>query len=152
MLLAQKGSNIMLKQISAFVENKPGRLMEILQALADAKVDLKALSLADTTDFGVIRMIVSDNELAKKVLKEDGVVVRITDITAVAVPDEPGALLDALKILSDNGIAIEYMYAFGEKLGNSSVIAIRTEDPEKTEQVLRNGGIVIPSDSEIEKM
>lgn len=142
----------MLKQISAFVENKPGRLMEILQALADAKVDLKALSLADTTDFGVIRMIVSDNELAKKVLKEDGVVVRITDITAVAVPDEPGALLDALKILSDNGIAIEYMYAFGEKLGNSSVIAIRTEDPEKTEQVLRNGGIVIPSDSEIEKM
>lgn len=142
----------MLKQISAFVENKPGRLMEILQALADAKVDLKALSLADTTDFGVIRMIVSDNELAKKVLKEDGVVVRITDITAVAVPDEPGALLDALKILSDNGVAIEYMYAFGEKLGNSSVIAIRTEDPERTEQVLRNGGIVIPSDSEIEKM
>ncbi|MEE0410070.1 MAG: acetolactate synthase, partial [Clostridia bacterium] len=60
--------------------------------------------------------------------------------------------LDALKILSDNGVAIEYMYAFGEKLGNSSVIAIRTEDPEKTEQVLRNGGIVIPSDSEIEKM
>ncbi|MBR0360009.1 MAG: acetolactate synthase [Clostridia bacterium] len=143
---------MMLKQISAFVENKPGRLMEILQALADAKVDLKALSLADTTDFGVIRMIVSDNELAKKVLKEDGVVVRITDITAVAVPDEPGALLDALKILSDNGVAIEYMYAFGEKLGNSSVIAIRTEDPERTEQVLRNGGIVIPSDSEIEKM
>ena len=142
----------MLKQISAFVENKPGRLMEILKALASANVDLKALSLADTTDFGVIRMIVSDNELAKKVLKEDGVVVRITDITAVAVPDEPGALLNALKILSDNDIAIEYMYAFGEKLGNSSVIAIRTEDPEKTEQVLRNGGIVIPSDSEIEKM
>ena len=142
----------MLKQISAFVENKPGRLMEILQALANAKVDLKALSLADTTDFGVIRMIVSDNELAKKVLKEDGVVVRITDITAVAVPDEPGALLDALKILSDNGIAIEYMYAFGEKLGNSSVIAIRTEDPEKTEQVLKDGGIVIPCSSEIEKM
>lgn len=142
----------MLKQISAFVENKPGRLTEILQALATAHVDLKALSLADTTDFGVIRMIASDNELAKKVLKEDGVVVRITDITAVAVPDEPGALLNALKILSDNGIAIEYMYAFGEKLGNSSVIAIRTEDPEKTEQVLKNGGIVIPCSSEIEKM
>lgn len=142
----------MLKQISAFVENKPGRLMEILKALASANVDLKALSLADTTDFGVIRMIVSDNELAKKVLKEDGVVVRITDITAVAVPDEPGALLDALKLLSDNDIAIEYMYAFGEKLGNSSVIAIRTEDPEKTEEVLKAGGIVIPCNCEIEKM
>lgn len=142
----------MLKQISAFVENKPGRLMEILKALASANVDLKALSLADTTDFGVIRMIVSDNELAKKVLKEDGVVVRITDITAVAVPDEPGALLDALNILSDNNIAIEYMYAFGEKLGNSSVIAIRTEDPEKTEEVLKAGGIVIPCNCEIEKM
>ena len=142
----------MLKQISAFVENKPGRLMEILKALASANVDLKALSLADTTDFGVIRMIVSYNELAKKVLKEDGVVVRITDITAVAVPDEPGALLDALKLLSDNDIAIEYMYAFGEKLGNSSVIAIRTEDPEKTEEVLKAGGIVIPCNCEIEKM
>ena len=142
----------MLKQISAFVENKPGRLMEILKALASANVDLKALSLADTTDFGVIRMIVSDNELAKKVLKEDGVVVRITDITAVAVPDEPGALLDALKLLSDNDIAIEYMYAFGETLGNSSVIAIRTEDPEKTEEVLKAGGIVIPCNCEIEKM
>lgn len=142
----------MLKQISAFVENKPGRLMEILRALAAADVDLKALSLADTTDFGVIRMIVSDNELAKKVLQEDGVVVRITDITAVAVPDEPGALLNALKILSDNDIAIEYMYAFGEKLNESSVIAIRTENPEKTEQVLKDGGVVIPCSSEIEKM
>ena len=142
----------MLKQISAFVENKPGRLMEILQALAAADIDLKALSLADTTDFGVIRMIVSDNEAAKKVLQEDGVVVRITDITAVAVPDEPGALLNALKILRDNDIAIEYMYAFGEKLNESSVIAIRTENPEKTEKVLKDAGIVIPCSSQIETM
>ncbi len=142
----------MVKQISAFVENKPGRLMEILKELAYANVDLKALSLADTTDFGIIRMVVSDNELAKKVLKEDGVVVRISDITAVAVPDEPGALLKALQILSDNGIAIEYMYAFGEKLNGSSVIAIRTDAPDKTEQVLEDGGIAIPDSMEIENM
>ena len=127
----------MVKQISAFVENKPGRLMEILKELAEAKVDLKALSLADTTDFGVIRMVVSDSELAKKVLKEDGVVVRISDVTAVAVPDEPGALLNALQILCDNDIAIEYMYACGEKLNGSSVIAIRTDSTEKTEQILK---------------
>lgn len=142
----------MVKQISAFVENKPGRLREILKALADAKVDLKALSLADTTDFGVIRMVVSDNELAKKVLKDDGVVVRITDITAVAVPDEPGALLKTLQILSENEIAIEYMYAFGEKLNGSSVIAIRTDAPEETEQALKNGGVTIPDICEIEAM
>ena len=142
----------MVKQISAFVENKPGRLMEILKALAEAKVDLKALSLADTTDFGVIRMVVSDSDLAKKVLKEDGVVVRISDITAVSVPDEPGALLKALQILRDNDIAIEYMYAFGEKLNGSSVIAIRTDAPEKTEQVLKDGGVEIPENSEIEAM
>lgn len=142
----------MVKQISAFVENKPGRLMEILKELAEAKVDLKALSLADTTDFGVIRMVVSDSELAKKVLKEDGVVVRISDVTAVAVPDEPGALLNALQILCDNDIAIEYMYAFGEKLNGSSVIAIRTDFPEKTEQILKDGGVEIPENSEIEAM
>lgn len=142
----------MVKQISAFVENKPGRLMEILKELAEAKVDLKALSLADTTDFGVIRMVVSDSELAKKVLKEDGVVVRISDVTAVAVPDEPGALLNALQILCDNDIAIEYMYAFGEKLNGSSVIAIRTDFPEKTEQILKDGGVEIPKNSEIEAM
>ena len=142
----------MVKQISAFVENKPGRLMEILKELAEAKVDLKALSLADTTDFGVIRMVVSDSELAKKVLKEDGVVVRISDVTAVAVPDEPGALLNALQILCDNDIAIEYMYAFGEKLNGSSVIAIRTDSPEKTEQILKDGGVEIPENSEIEAM
>lgn len=142
----------MLKQISAFVENKPGRLMEIIRALAAAKVDLKALSLADTTDFGVIRMIVSDDKLAKQVLTEDGVVVRITDITAVAVPDEPGSLMNTLRILSDNGIAIEYMYAFAEKLDGSSVIAIRTECPEKTEQVLKDGGILVPTDDKIKTM
>lgn len=142
----------MLKQISAFVENKSGRLMEIIRALGNAGVDLKALSLADTTDFGIIRMVVSDDELAKKVLTEDGVVVKISDITAVAVPDEPGALLKALQILTDNDIAIEYMYAFGEKLNDASLIAIKTQYPEKTEQVLKDGGVMIPAEAEIKAM
>ncbi len=142
----------MLKQISAFVENKSGRLMEIIRALGNVGVDLKALSLADTTDFGVIRMVVSDDELAKKVLTEDGVVVKISNITAVAVPDEPGALLNALQILTDNDIDIEYMYAFGEKLNDASIIAIRTQSPEKTEQVLKAGGVMIPDEAQIKAM
>lgn len=142
----------MLKQISAFVENKSGRLMEIIRALGNVGVDLKALSLADTTDFGVIRMVVSDDELAKKVLTEDGVVVKISNITAVAVPDEPGALLNALQILTDNDIDIEYMYAFGEKLNDASIIAIRTQYPEKTEQVLKAGGVMIPDEAQIKAM
>ena len=142
----------MLKQISAFVENKSGRLMEIIRALGNVGVDLKALSLADTTDFGVIRMVVSDDELAKKVLTEDGVVVKISNITAVAVPDEPNALLNALQILTDNDIDIEYMYAFGEKLNDASIIAIRTQSPEKTEQVLKAGGVMIPDEAQIKAM
>lgn len=142
----------MLKQISAFVENKSGRLMEIIRALGNVGVDLKALSLADTTDFGVIRMVVSDDELAKKVLTDDGVVVKISNITAVAVPDEPGALLNALQILTDNDIDIEYMYAFGEKLNDASIIAIRTQSPEKTEQVLKAGGVMIPDEAQIKAM
>ncbi|MDO5311704.1 MAG: acetolactate synthase, partial [Clostridia bacterium] len=79
----------MVKQLSVFVENKPGRLMEILRALADNMIDIKALSLADTTEFGIIRMIVSDADKAKKVLNNDGVVVRICNVLAVAVNDEP---------------------------------------------------------------
>ena len=123
--------------------------MEVLKAMADASVDIKALSLADTTEFGVLRMVVSDAELAKKVLSEDGVIVRIGGITAVAVPDEPGALMKTFEVLRDNSVTIEYMYAFGEKLDDSSVIAIRTDNDEKAEAALKDGGVRVLTQPEI---
>lgn len=142
----------MVKQLSVFVENKPGRLMEILRTLADSKIDIKALSLADTTEFGIIRMIVSDADKAKKVLNNDGVVVRICNVLAVAVNDEPGALMNTFEILSENKISVEYMYAFGEKLGNSSVIAIRTDDMDLAAERLADGGVTVLEGDDISEM
>ena len=142
----------MVKQLSVFVENKPGRLMEVLRALADSMIDIKALSLADTTEFGIIRMIVSDADKAKKVLNNDGVVVRICNVLAVAVNDEPGALMKTFEILSENKISVEYMYAFGEKLGNSSVIAIRTDDMDLAAERLADGGVTILESDDISEM
>ena len=142
----------MVKQLSVFVENKPGRLMEILRALADSKIDINALSLADTTEFGIIRMIVSDADKAKKVLNNDGVVVRICNVLAVAVNDEPGALMNTFEILSENKISVEYMYAFGEKLGNSSVIAIRTDDMDLAAERLADGGVTVLEGDDISEM
>lgn len=133
----------MVKQLSVFVENKHGRIMEILGALAEHSVDIKALSVADSTDFGIMRMIVSDDELAKKVLTEEGVIVRVNNVIAVAVNDEPGALMKTFAILCESGISVEYMYAFAEKLGDSSVIVIRTDDQERATAELKDGGVTV---------
>lgn len=142
----------MVNQITVFIENKPGRLMEIFKALAKNNIDIKAFSLADTTEFGVARMIVSDVETAKKAIAEEGVIVRSCSILTVAVPDEPGALMSALEILKANGVAIEYMYAFAEKLDGASVIAIRTDDQEKADKALKDGGIKILDKEDIERL
>lgn len=142
----------MVKQISVFVENKFGHAMEILQVLADANVDIKALSLADSTGFGIMRMIVSDENAAKEALTADGVIMRIGEINAVAVEDTPGALMDTFAILCDNEIAIEYMYAFAEKVDNKSVIAIRTDNPVLANEKLKEGGIKVLTHNEIIKL
>lgn len=142
----------MVKQISVFIENKPGRLMEMLKAVAKDNIDIKAFSLADTTEFGVARMIVSDAEAAKQAINDEGVIVRICSIITIAVPDEPGALMSALEILKSNDISIEYMYAFAEKLDGASVIAIRTGNQELADEVLKKGGIKVLSQADIEKL
>lgn len=139
----------MVKQISVFVENKHGRVMEILQALAEAKVDIKALSLADTSEFGVMRMIVSDDENAKEALKNDGVIMKVAEVTAVAVDDTPGALMNTFAVLCDNNIATEYMYAFAEKMDGKSVIAIRCDNPELAEKELAKGGVHVLNQNEV---
>lgn len=142
----------MVKQITVFIENKPGRLMEMLKALAKNDIDIKAFSLADTTEFGIARMIVSDENAAKKAIDDEGVVARICNIITTAVPDEPGALMKALEILKNNGISIEYMYAFAEKLDGASVIAIRTDNQELANETLSKGGVKVLDQSDIEKL
>ena len=139
----------MVKQISVFVENKRGRVKEILKALADANVDIKALSLADTTEFGIMRMIVDNDNAAKEALSNEGVVIRVSEITTVAVDDTPGALMNTFDVLDENGIAVEYMYAFAEKINGMSVIAIRTDNPDLANDKLCEKGVKVLSQDEV---
>lgn len=140
---------MLVKQISVFVENKSGRLLEMLKTLGENNIDLSALSVADTTEFGIARMIVCDAEKAKKVLKDHGVIVKITDVVIISVPDEPGALIKALEVLNENKIAIEYMYAFSEKIDNNSLIVLRCDDVVKAVEALNDAGVKLVSQNEI---
>lgn len=142
----------MVKQISVFVENRAGSLKEVLNTLAANKINISALSVADTTEFGIVRMIVDNIELAQRVLSNDGVTVRVSNITAIAVDDEPGALMKTLDILTDNNVSIEYMYAFGEKLNGLSVIAIRTDNSELAARCLTQSAIQVLEHSDIEEL
>ena len=130
----------MLDQISVFVENKKGRLAAITDILAQNDVDISALSLADTSDFGILRLIVDKPDVAQKVLTEEGVTVKITDVIAVVMDDAPGGVASALRVISDNDISIEYMYACVGKTTGKALMVIRTEDTQRAEKILCDNG------------
>lgn len=134
---------MLVKQISVFVENKSGRLAEIIGVLGVNGIDISALSIADTTDFGILRLIVNDPPLAEKVLKDNGMVVKATDVIAIAVEDKPGGLAKALKLISDARIEIEYMYAFIGKSDNGALVIVRVNKPDEAVDILENSGISI---------
>ncbi len=137
---------MLVKQISVFLENKSGRLAEVTKSLAAGGIDISALSIADTKDFGILRLIVNDPEKAEKALKNDGFTVSCTNVIAIAVEDRPGGLSEALKVLDDNSIGIEYMYAFVGKTSNKALVILKTEDSEKAIKSLEASGIhVLPS-------
>jgi len=119
------------EQISIFIENKSGRLAEITRILGEAGINIRALSLADTSDFGILRLIVNDTEKAKAVLKEKGFTVSKTEVVAVEVPDTPGGLSSILQILDAEQINVEYMYAFVERSGGNAVIIFRFDETDK---------------------
>ena len=120
-----------VEQLSIFIENKSGRLAEITRLLGDAGVNIRALSLADTSDFGILRLIVNDVEKAKVVLKEKGFTVSKTEVIAVEVPDRPGGLSAILQTLDAEQINVEYMYAFVERCGENAVIIFRFDEIDK---------------------
>ena len=113
-----------LKQISVFVENQPGKLQQLTGVLADNKINLRALSLAETSEFGIVRIIPEDIDAAAAVLKEEGFIHTVSKVVGVAIPDEPGGLNKVLSVLSDAGINVEYMYAFlgGKKVQHAYMI------------------------------
>jgi len=138
-----------VEQISVFLENKAGRLAEVANVLGKVGINIRALSLADTTDFGILRLIVNDREVAKKALKEAGFTVGITQVIAVEVEDKPGGLAKILKLLADEGINVEYMYGFVEKLSEKALLVFRFENTEKALEVLKRSNIKVVTESEI---
>ncbi len=126
-----------VEQISIFIENKSGRLAEITQILGEAGINIRALSLADTSDFGILRLIVDNVEKAKTVLKERGFTVNKTEVVAVEVPDSPGGLSTILQTLDAGQINVEYMYAFVERCGGNAVIIFRFDETDKAISVLK---------------
>ncbi len=120
-----------VEQISIFIENKSGRLAEITRVLGEAGVNIRALSLADTSDFGILRLIVNDCEKANSVLKRKGFTVNKTEVVAVEVPDRPGGLSQILQALDRENINVEYMYAFVERCGENAVIIFRFDETDR---------------------
>ena len=120
-----------VEQISIFIENKSGRLAEITRILGESSINIRALSLADTSDFGILRLIVNDGKSAAAVLKEQGFTVSMTEVVAVEVPDRPGGLSAILQTLDRELINVEYMYAFVERCGGNAVIIFRFDETDK---------------------
>ena len=132
-----------VEQISVFLENKAGRLAEVARILSDAGINIRALSLADTSDFGILRLIVNDNARAKEALKQQGFTVGRTDVVAVEVEDRPGGLHKILDILHRANVNVEYMYAFVQQSGSNAVIIFRFDHLDEAVKVLRANGVTV---------
>ena len=138
-----------LKQISIFLENRKGRLWKALSILSGAKINIRALSIADTSEFGILRIIITEPEKAKEILEEANFVVKINNVIAVSISDEPGGLESVLKALNKMNINVEYIYAFVEKKGENAIVVIRTEDIDAGIAALEKGGITVLSPEEV---
>ncbi len=138
-----------VKQISIFLENKSGRLAQVTKVLAEHNINLRALSLADTADFGILRIIVNDASKAVSVLKESGYTFGETDVIAVEVPDKPGGLASILSVLWSAGLGVEYMYAFVKSSGDNAVMIFRFENTDKAIDVLKSNNFKILTGEEV---
>ncbi|MBR4072811.1 MAG: hypothetical protein IKK24_02605 [Clostridia bacterium] len=138
-----------IKQLSIFVENQVGRLQDIIDCLGNSGVNIRALSIADTTEFGILRVIVDDDKKARESLKEIGVISKITDVIAVYIDDRTGGLAAVLEIVSKAGIGIEYMYAFLGRKQGKALMVLKADDEAAAEKALNAGGIEIANPEDI---
>lgn len=132
-----------MNQLSVFVENRQGRLAEITRVLQDNEVDIRAVSIADTREFGILRLIVSDSKKAALALKEEGFTVSLTKVIGVGFDDKPGSLCGAMTVLDENNINTEYMYAFVSKSNDKAYVILRVSDNEAAVNILRQAGFVM---------
>lgn len=139
-------------QISVFIENKPGRLAAVTDVLGENGVNIRALSIADTSDFGILRLIVDKPELAYEKLKEKGLTASITNVLSVRMPDRPGGLAEVLQVLHQHGINVEYMYAFVSKSTDEALVVFKVENIEEAAEKLEGTGIRLLSQDEIYRL
>ena len=139
-----------IEQLSVFIENETGGLADVVNALARSAIDIRAMSIADQTDFGIVRLIVNDTDRAAFALKEAGFTVRRTPVVVVLVPDRPGGLAATLNAL--RGIAVEYMYAFVRKSGEQAVVVFRFDDVERAVATLKEAGAALLDPGDVQAL
>jgi hypothetical protein len=140
---------VKLKQLSLFLENKPGALSAPVKLLADANINLLTLSIAEAQQYGILRLIVRDWQAAKNLLEKNGLLVKVTDVLAIEVPDRPGGLAEVLVVLEEAGINVEYMYAFTLKRASKGLLLFRFDDPDKAIRALQKKKINIVGNLEL---
>ena len=141
-----------VRQISVFVENKPNMLAPAMKLLKKSKINIRAMAIADTKDFGILRLIVNDTDKTVEILKEASYAVAVTDIVAISIPDTPGQLSRVLDILGDSGVNLEYLYAFIGRTDKSVSFVLRVDDNENASNALNDAGIIQLTENDIEKM
>ncbi|MCQ2463513.1 MAG: ACT domain-containing protein [Clostridia bacterium] len=141
-----------IQQLSIFVENQIGRLAEITRTLADSGIDIKAFSVADTSDFGILRLIVTDNEKAYEALSNAGFTVTMADVIGVGITDTPGALASVMECLGKNGISIEYLYAFIAREDEKAYVIFNVDKWQQAEEVLTKGGFPVLQPEQVREM
>ncbi len=140
-----------ITQLSVFLENKPGQLAQAVKVISDAGINIRAMSMADTKDFGILRIIVSDIQSTKKLLSEKSAVTE-TSVIAVKMDDQAGALYDVLQVLEKDNVNVEYMYAFTGSQSYSAYVVLRVDDVEEAERILHENGVPTLSDEEIQAL
>ncbi len=141
-----------IKQISVFIENRPGRLLEVVEVLGKNNINLKALSLADSSDFGIARLVVNGTDNAVDVLKKNGFTVSVTNILASLIDDKPGTLANILTVLAQNEINIEYMYGFASPIEGKAVMVFKLSDLDRAQKLFNEKGIELLSQEEIREI
>jgi len=141
---------VKIRQLSLFLENRPGQLRFPCKVLGEAGIDILTMSLADTAQFGILRLVVKDWQRAKEVLEAAGVVVNVTEVLAVDVPDRPGGLASVLEAFEKAGVGVEYMYAWGEReRGRHATLLFRLEDPDRAAKLLQAAGVKLVASDEL---
>ena len=138
-----------IQQLSVFIENKPGRMAEVTEVLAEAQVDIRAISVADTRDFGILRVIVDKPQEAVEALKAHGMTVTLTKVIAVGIDDKPGEFAKAMRVLADGEIGVEYMYAFISRDKGKAYVILRVLESDKAVECLKASGISLLNAEEI---